>query len=170
MMWVDISIIFLLVVAVGFCYRVSEKLKSLKSLTTVLTPSIDRLNKILNHTSQSISFLKQATETGKEGLETYIPNAHAISADITLLIEHADRISYRLDDLIAKAGEVEKNLRQTLLVSMKQSEKQARQNVEIQSKTPTRHNDPRDLFVQRVIARYPKDSNISQPEPLRNQG
>ncbi len=170
MMWVDVGIIFLLIIAVGFCYRLSERLRSLKGLTTILAPSIERLSKILNNSNQSIAFLKQATEASQKGLETYIPDAQAISEDVTLLIEHADRISYRLDELIVKASEIEKNLRQTLLVSMKQSEKQTRLNADILSKTQVRQNDPRDLFVQRVISRYPKEPSVSVQEPARNQG
>ena len=157
MMLLDVGIIFLLMIAVGFCYRLSDRLRSLKGFTTVLAPSIERLTQVLNGANQAIGYLKQATETSQKGIETYIPNAQAISEDVVLLIEHADRISYRLDDLIVKAGEIEKNLRQTVLVSMRQTEKQAK-NPEIQISKTT---DPRDLFVQRVISRYPKDARVT---------
>jgi len=171
MIWMDAGIALLLVVAVVFCYRVSKKLQSLRSFTTVLAPSIERLNKTLQNANQSVDVLRQATDISQKGLETYLPNAQAINEDVTLLIEHADRMSYRLDELIVKAEEIEKNLRKTLLVSMKQSEKQMRLNADILSKTQTRQNDPRDLFVQRVISRYPKDPVAASPQdPMRHQG
>ena len=165
MMWLDVGIIFLLMIAVGFCYRLSDRLQSLKGFTTVLAPSIERLTQVLNGANQAIGYLKQATETSQKGIETYIPNAQAISEDVVLLIEHADRISYRLDDLIVKAGEIEKNLRQTVLVSMRQTEKQAELNPEIQINKAT---DPRDLFVQRVISRHPKDAGVRHT-PVQEQ-
>lgn len=165
MMWLDVGLIFLLMIAVGFCYRLSDRLQSLKGFTTVLAPSIERLTQVLNGANQAIGYLKQATETSQKGIETYIPNAQAISEDVVLLIEHADRISYRLDDLIVKAGEIEKNLRQTVLVSMRQTEKQAELNPEIQI---SKASDPRDLFVQRVISRYPKDAGVTHT-PVQEQ-
>ena len=164
-MWLDVGIVFLLIIAIGFCYRLSERLRSLKGITSVLAPSLERLSQVLNGANNSIGFLKQATETSRKSLDTYIPNAQALSDDLLLLIEHADRISYRLDDLIVKAGEIEKNLRQTVLVSMRQTEKQAELNPEIQINKAT---DPRDLFVQRVISRYPKDAGVRHT-PVQEQ-
>lgn len=171
MIWMDAGIVFLLIAAVGFCYRVSKKLQSLRSFTTVLAPSIERLNKTLQNANQSVDCLKQVTDISQKGIESYLPKAQSINEDVTLLIEHADRISYRLDELIIKAEEIEKNLRKTLLVSMKQSEKQTRLNADILSKSHVRQNDPRDLFVQRVIARYPKDpTGPAHQDSIRNQG
>ena len=111
MMWLDVGIVFLLIIAIGFCYRLSDRLRSLKGLTSALSPSIERLSQVLNGANQAVGFLKQATETSHKNLGTYIPNAQAASDDLLLLIEHADRISYRLDDLITKASTVEKDLR-----------------------------------------------------------
>lgn len=170
MMWLDVGIVFLLMIAVGFCYRLSDRLRSLKGLTNVLSPSIERLSQVLSGAHQAIGLLKQATETSQKGIETYIPSAQVISDDIVLLIEHADRMSYRLDDLIAKASDIEKNLRQTVLVSMRQSEKQNDLKTDILPKTQSRQmDDPRDLFVQRVIARYPKEPGIAITEQEKFQ-
>lgn len=171
MIWMDAGIIGLLMAAVIFCYRVSKKLQSFKNFTTSMAPAVERLNKTLQQANQSVDFLMQATEMSKKGLEAYLPRAQAINEDVTLLIEQADRMGYRLDELIAKAEDVEKNLRKTLLVSVKQAEKQTRLNADILSKTQVRQNDPRDLFVQRVISRYPKDSSDSARQgAMRQQG
>lgn len=124
MMWLDVGIIFLLVIAIGFCYRLSDRLKALKGITTALSPSVERLGSVLNRANQAVGFLKEATESSQKGLTNYIPNAQQISNDLLLLIEHADRVSYRLDDLIVKASNLEKDLRQTVLVSMRELEKQ----------------------------------------------
>ena len=166
MMWLDVGIVFLLIIAIGFCYRLSDRLRSLKGLTGALSPSIERLSQVLNGASHSIGFLKQATETSRKSLDTYIPNAQALSDDLLLLIEHADRISYRLDDLLVKASGIEKDLRQTVLVSMRQSEKNNDPNEKMAAKIQSRTiGDPRDLFVQRVISRYPKDPDVSPAQP-----
>lgn len=172
MMWLDVGIVFLLMIAISFCYRLSNRLRSLKDLTRALSPSIERLSQVLHSANHAIGFLKQATETSHKGLGTYIPDAQAASDDLLLLIEHADRISYRLDDLIAKAGCIEKDLRQTVLVSMRQYEKQNDSSpVKTTSKIKSQQTgDPRDLFVQRVISRYPKDSDPRPITPeLKNQ-
>ena len=60
MMWLDVGIVFLLMIAVGFCYRLSDRLRSLKGLTKVLSPSIERLGQVLNSTNLAIGLLKQA--------------------------------------------------------------------------------------------------------------
>lgn len=165
MMWLDVGIVFLLIIAIGFCYRLSERLRSLKGLTGALSPSLERLSQVLNGANHSIGFLKQATETSRKSLDTYIPNAQALSDDLLLLIEHADRISYRLDDLLVKASGIEKDLRQTVLVSLRQSEKKNSASEGIAAKVQSRPaGDPRDLFVQRVISRYPKDPLPEQPQ------
>ncbi len=167
-MWLDVGIVFLLVITIGFCYRLSNRLLSLKKLTNALSPSIERLGQVLNRANQAIGFLKQATETSQKGIESYIPNAHAISDDLLLLIEHADRVSYRLDDLIVKAGAIEKELRQTVLVSMRQTEKH--KDTKVSSRLQSRSTgDPRDLFVQRVISRYPKNAEPLQAKPLKSE-
>lgn len=167
MMWLDVGIVFLLIIAIGFCYRLSERLRSLKGLTGAITPSLERLSQVLNGANHSIGFLKQATETSRKSLDSYIPNAQALSDDLLLLIEHADRISYRLDDLLVKASGIEKDLRQTVLVSLRQAEKKNNARETIGAKTQSRPvGDPRDLFVQRVISRYPKDP---LPEQTQSQ-
>ena len=169
MMWLDVGIVFLLMIAIGFCYRLSDRLRSLKGLTNALSPSIERLSQVLHGANQAIGFLKQATETGEKGLKTYIPDAQGASDDLLLLIEHADRISYRLDDLITKASGIEKDLRQTVLVSMRQSEKQ-NDSSRIASKIQSHQKgDPRDLFIQRVISRYPKDSDPKAIPSVQSQ-
>ncbi len=169
MMWLDVGIVFLLIIAIGFCYRLSDRLQSLKGITSALSPSLEKLSQVLNGAGNSIGFLKQATETSRKSLDTYIPNAQALSDDLLLLIEHADRISYRLDDLLVKASGIEKDLRQTVLVSMRQSEKKNDSNDGIAAKTQSRPvGDPRDLFVQRVISRYPKDPE-GNPAQLQSQ-
>lgn len=170
MMWLDVGIVFLLIIAIGFCYRLSDRLRSLKGLTGALSPSIERLSQVLNGASHSISFLKQATETSRKSLDTYIPSAQALSDDLLLLIEHADRISYRLDDLLVKASSIEKDLRQTVLVSLRQSEKKNIASEGTDARVQSRPvGDPRDLFVQRVISRYPKDPVEVNPMQLQSQ-
>jgi hypothetical protein len=181
MMWLDVGIVFLLIIAIGFCYRLSDRLQSIKGLTSNLTPTIERLSQVLNSASQSIGILKQVTDAGQKGLTAYIPNAQALNTDLLLLIEHADRLSYRLDELIEKASSVEKDLRQTVLVSMRQSDKQHDPHSKslstgaaktsgaptyVQQTQVNPINDPRDLFVQRVISRYPKDDMPKLYEPI----
>ena len=178
MMWIDVGIVFLLIIAFGFFYRISGRLRSVHDVASGLvqtieylskvlngaTPTLEHLSQVLNGASQSIDTLKQATDAGQKGLTACIPNAQALNNDLLLLIEHADRLSYRLDELIERASNVEKDLRQTVLVSMRQSEKQLDPDFtatsqdhgpKLQVNSP---NDPRDLFVQRVISRYPKDN------------
>ncbi len=176
MMWIDAGIVFLLIIAFGFCYRLRDRLQTIKDLTSNLTPTIERLSQVLNGATKSIGILKQVTDAGQKGLTAYIPNAQALNSDLLLLIEHADRLSYRLDELIEQASSVEKDLRQTVLISIRQSEKQPDPNftttapTHLPQKPADLLNDPRDLFVQRVIARYPKDSMPKFYEPtLKSQ-
>ena len=157
MIWVDFGVLFLLILAFVCCYRLSKNLRSVKDLTNNLAPTIERLSQVLVGVSQSIGILKQTSDISQKGLTTYLPEAKLLNDDLLLLIEHADRLSYRLDELIEKASDVEKDLRQTLLVSMRESEKQNDNKAHAQQLI----DDPRNLFVQRVISRYPKDNITS---------
>jgi hypothetical protein len=168
MMWFDVGIVFLLITALGFCWKLSDKLQSLKGVTNTLMPSVVQLSQVLQKAANSVGYLKEATDKSNEGIANYLPHAQNISSELGLLIEHADRLSYRLDDLINKADSIEKDLRQTVLVCMRQIEHNKKQNNESEKvavkTTVTEKNDPRDLFVQRVISRYPKDTQeISAP-------
>ena len=100
MMWLDVGIIFLLMIAVGFCYRLSDRLQSLKGFTTVLAPSIERLTQVLNGANQAIGYLKQATETSQKGIETYIWGAHR--NDLKLIAMRENQSLY-LDSNTAKS-------------------------------------------------------------------
>lgn len=159
MMWIDVGIVFLLIAALGFCWRLSDKMQSLKSITNLLTPSINNLSQVLQRASNSVEYLKDATDKSKAGINTYLPKAQDISEDLKLLIEHADRLSYRLDELINKADSAEKDLRQSVLLCIRQIESKQKEQVESSNNLKTTHvtekQDPRDLFVQRVISRYP---------------
>ena len=177
MMWFDVGIVFLLIIAIGFCFILSDRLKSLKIYTGSLGPSMQKLNEVLQKAAQSIGTLKAISDTSHEGINKYLPTAQATRDDLVLLIEHADRLSYRLDSLIDKATAVEKDLKQTLLVSIRQEEKrQANQSIYASSygaspydvdtaknqpinnragfnnnfQTNEKSHDPRDVFVTRV--------------------
>lgn len=173
MMWFDVGIVFLLITALGFCWKLSDKLQSLKGVTNALMPSIVQLSQVLQKASNSVGYLKEATDKSNEGIANYLPHAQNVSSELGLLIEHADRLSYRLDDLINKADGIEKDLRQTVLVCMRQIENNKKQTSEVSkvsAKTEvTQKNDPRDLFVQRVISRYPKE-NYEAPAPSLPEG
>ena len=160
-MWFDVGIVFLLITALGFCWKLSDKLQSLKGITNTLMPSVVQLSQVLQKASNSVGYLKEATDKSKDSIANYLPNAQNVSDELGLLIEHADRLSYRLDDLINKADSIEKDLRQTVLVCMRQIEHSQKQNVAVskiaEKNNVPEKNDPRDLFVQRVISRYPKE-------------
>ena len=170
MMWFDVGIVFLLITALGFCWKLSDKMQSLKGVTNTLAPSVNQLAQILQKASNAVGYLKEATDKSQEGIASYLPNAQNAREELGLLIEHADRLSYRLDDLINKANGIEKDLRQTVLVCMRQIEtqqKDSKNSSKIAEPAPVAaKNDPRDLFIQRVISRYPKENYETPSQQL----
>ena len=156
MMWIEGGIVFLLIMSILLCYRLSKKLQTVNDLTSKLTPTIDGLGQILHNATHSIGILKQTADTGQKCLTTSIPSAYAVGSDLLLLIEHADKLTYQLDELIKKADIIDKDLRLTIMTTIKESEKQ---KIEFPIE-----GDSRELFVHRVIAKYQNEGNGNYQE------
>lgn len=174
MLWIDIGLFSLLLLALGFCWHLSQQINGVKELTKGLIPNIQGLNNILEKASKSIATLKFLSESSKTGLEKQLPDALAAREDLRLLIEHADRLNYRLDSLISQATETEKNLKQTVLVSIRQQDKikiqEPLMNQTVKPSPDRNHTDQREAFVEKIRARYPKEPEaINAPNILSHR-
>ncbi len=113
----DLVMISLLIGAIIFCYRLNNRIKTLREMGTELSPFMNNLSNYLGRISQSVDKLKQISDLGNKSLNENIPIAINLKDDFDLLLEYSDKMANRLDELIAKARDVDQKLQQTLRIS-----------------------------------------------------
>lgn len=113
----DITLVTLLFAAIIFCYRLNARLKNMKQMGEELSPFLKNVAGYISQISQTIDKLKSVTDSSNEVLNEKIPLAITLKDDFDILLEYSEKMAMRLDDVIAKAREVDKSLQETLRLS-----------------------------------------------------
>jgi hypothetical protein len=122
---VDIFMISLLFMAIIFCWRLNVRLKHMRTMGEDLSPFMRNLSVYLGNISTTIDKLRQVAEIGDSSLNEKIPTAMALKEDFDILLEHSEKMAQRLDEVIDKARQMDRQLHHTLqLASGMQIKKQ----------------------------------------------
>ncbi len=110
----DLLIISLLIMAIIFCIKLNKRLKTMREMGEDLSPFMKNLSLYLQNISSSIDKLKTVADISEKGLNHSLPAAKALKDDFDILLEHADKIAARLDDVIEKARAMDHQLHHTM--------------------------------------------------------
>jgi hypothetical protein len=113
----DVLMVGLLIAAIIFCWRLNGRLKAMRQMGAELSPFMKNMTSCLSQISQSIDKLKQVADLGNQGLNEHIPVAISLKDDFDILLEYSDKMARRLDEVIAKAREVDQRLQQTMHIA-----------------------------------------------------
>ncbi len=110
----DIFMASLLGMAIIFCWRLNVRLQSMRKMGADLSPFMKNLANYLHHISGTIDKMKYIADTSHRGLNEQIPAATALKDDFDILLEHSDKMARRLDEVIEKAQQMDRQLQHTL--------------------------------------------------------
>ncbi len=110
----DIFMASLLGMAIIFCWRLNIRLQSMRKMGADLSPFMKNLAGYLQQISGTIDKLKYIADTSHRGLNEQIPAATALKDDFDILLEHSEKMARRLDEVIEKAQQMDRQLQHTL--------------------------------------------------------
>jgi hypothetical protein len=93
----DITVIFLLVVTISFCWRLNNKILELKSSRKDLTDLVKTFDVAIIKTHKNISDLKSMSTSSTAELQTYLGKANELIGDLSFMTETAAKLADRLE-------------------------------------------------------------------------
>jgi len=95
--YLDIAVIFLLVVTIAFCWRLNNKILELKHSRKDLTDLVKTFDTAIIKTHKNISELKSMSASSSVELHTYVTKASELIGDLSFMTETAAKLADRLE-------------------------------------------------------------------------
>ena len=90
--------ITLLIGVMFYSWRMAKKLKALKSISHEMSPVLQDLSKVLAQTQINLAQLRTTAKDIESELNKKLPEAESIRDDLTMLVDHGNKLGDRLDD------------------------------------------------------------------------
>ena|SRR5690606_4992662 len=100
----DVVIAVLLVVTVVYCWRLNQRLSTLRQGREELAALVTQLTQATMRAEGSISTLKGAAKEATQGLEENISAARALRDELALITETGNNLANRLENRLTGAG------------------------------------------------------------------
>jgi hypothetical protein len=97
--FVDLAVIVLLIVTIGYCAAVHRKLSVLRAAQADMRGEIDRFTAATAQAEGQIRSLRTAAEELEKGLGPKVDAARRQADDLDMLIHRGDKLVRRLDEL-----------------------------------------------------------------------
>lgn len=110
----DGLMISLLTMAIIFCWRLNGRLNNMRKMGQELKPFMKGFSSYIDQIGSYLGQLKDISEVGHKNLGQQIPQAARLKDDFDLFLEQGERLASRLEDVMTRAHQVEKQLQETL--------------------------------------------------------
>ena len=127
---IDCVMITLLIGVMFYSWKMGRKLKALRSISHEMSPVLQDLSKVLAQTQINLAQLRTTAKDIEAELNKKLPEAESIRDDLTMLVEHGNKLGDRLDNKMDAARELDKAI------------KPAIEETELQE-TPTKKHKPK---------------------------
>lgn len=142
---IDCVMIALLIGVMFYSWRMGKKLKVLKSISNDMSPVLHDLSKVLAQTQINLAQLRTTAKTIEAELDKKLPEAESIRDDLTLLVEHGNKLGNRLDDKLDAVRAINKATEPVQLAEV-EPEPSPKQKSKL-SLIPIRSNDMDDAKI-----------------------
>ncbi len=105
----DAIIALLLVVTIGYSWRLSKKLTAFKDSKKELDYFVQEFNQAIAHADYSIGTLKTLSKEADENLQDHIEKARFLANDLSFLAHKGDNVANKLEEYIATSHAVDPN-------------------------------------------------------------
>lgn len=105
----DAIIALLLVVTIGYSWRLSKKLSAFKDSKKELDYFVKEFNQAIAHADYSIGTLKTLSKEADENLQDHIEKARFLANDLSFLAHKGDNVANKLEEYIATSHAVDPN-------------------------------------------------------------
>ena len=165
-MIIEIGIVSLLVIALGFCWRIHKRLMAFRNVQSQIEPSYEKFTGLLGQINKYIEVLKITSDNTSENLQKHIPQGKVLKDDLDILIDHSNRVAKRLDSLIDQAIQAETQLKKTVNITQLRYEEalktsQSNKVVAQKYESSTPHNQQSEA-LETTNGNAPKPSEVTQ--------
>jgi hypothetical protein len=110
----DGLMISLLAMAIIFCWRLNGRLNNMRKMGHELKPFMKGLGSYIDQIGSYLTQLKDISETGHKSLGQQIPQAARLRDEFDLFLEQGERLAVRLEEVMTRAHQIEKQMQETL--------------------------------------------------------
>lgn len=94
---IDIVMIFLLVITIGFCWKLNNKIIEIKGSRKDLVDLIKTLDNAIVKTNKNIADLKIMSSNSTVELQSYVEKARELLADLSFMTDTASHLADRIE-------------------------------------------------------------------------
>lgn len=148
----EIVLCAVLLTAIVFFWRVSQRLDSVQKIGGTLSPFLKMMSQFVQNISQSLRELKNIVAMNEDTLTEKIPKATELRDDLEVLLEHGEKLAKRLDHILGEAQHVERSLKEIFdrndSYFQKKESKNALSRLDIYDDRPERSVKPSSGFAE----------------------